>query len=397
MALRFRRSIKIAPGLRVNLGKRGASLSVGGRGASVTFGPRGVYGNAGIPGTGLSVRSRLDAPKRPVKAVQARPTEPTEIGLKITVQDDGVVVFQDGDGHPLPATIERMVKQQGGDTIRAWLNECAAEENQALDLALAIHLDTPAPWAGRQTPEPFDVPMPAAPTLRPLGIWGRLFPWVRKRIETDNEYARTVYRRALDGWERANEAHERQQAEVGALIEAAGRGEIDAMQSLLEVRLQAIAWPRETLVAFDIAPDGRTVHLDVDLPEIEDMPATQTSVPANAFRLNRKSLSDTQARKNYMTHVHGIALRLIGEAFAWLPSVDRVVISGYSQRPSKQTGQTEDQYLYSVQADREPWARIGFDRLSALDPVDALTAFELRRKMTKTGVFTPIEPFGVEP
>ena len=59
MGLRFRRSIRIAPGLRVNVGKSSVSLSAGGRGASVTFGSRGTYVNIGIPGTGLSYRQKI--------------------------------------------------------------------------------------------------------------------------------------------------------------------------------------------------------------------------------------------------------------------------------------------------------------------------------------------------
>jgi len=51
---RFRRSIGILPGLRINIGKRGASLSVGVRGAHMTFGKAGTRTTVGIPGTGLS-------------------------------------------------------------------------------------------------------------------------------------------------------------------------------------------------------------------------------------------------------------------------------------------------------------------------------------------------------
>jgi hypothetical protein len=63
MGFRFRRTIRLLPGVRLNIGKSGASVSVGGRGASVNISKRGVYGTAGIPGTGMSVRERLDEPK----------------------------------------------------------------------------------------------------------------------------------------------------------------------------------------------------------------------------------------------------------------------------------------------------------------------------------------------
>ncbi|MGE4430518.1 MAG: DUF4236 domain-containing protein [Sphingobium sp.] len=54
MGWRFRRTVRIAPGIRVNISKSGFSTSLGGRGASVNFGPRGVRQTVGMPGTGLS-------------------------------------------------------------------------------------------------------------------------------------------------------------------------------------------------------------------------------------------------------------------------------------------------------------------------------------------------------
>jgi len=51
---RFRRSFRIAPGLRLNIGKRSTSVSVGVRGAHVTFGKAGTRTTLGVPGTGLS-------------------------------------------------------------------------------------------------------------------------------------------------------------------------------------------------------------------------------------------------------------------------------------------------------------------------------------------------------
>jgi hypothetical protein len=54
MGFRFRKSINIIPGVRLNLSNGAPSLSVGPRGASVSFGSRGTYANLGLPGTGLT-------------------------------------------------------------------------------------------------------------------------------------------------------------------------------------------------------------------------------------------------------------------------------------------------------------------------------------------------------
>lgn len=54
MAFRFRRSIRLLPGIRLNLGRRGVSVSAGVRGAHVTIGKDGTRTTVGIPGTGMS-------------------------------------------------------------------------------------------------------------------------------------------------------------------------------------------------------------------------------------------------------------------------------------------------------------------------------------------------------
>jgi len=54
MTLRFRRSMKILPGIMLNLGIRSAGLSIGPRGAHVGWNTRrGTYASAGLPGTGF--------------------------------------------------------------------------------------------------------------------------------------------------------------------------------------------------------------------------------------------------------------------------------------------------------------------------------------------------------
>jgi hypothetical protein len=51
---RFRRRLRVMPGVYLNLGKRGASVSLGVRGAHVTFGQRGKRATIGLPGSGIS-------------------------------------------------------------------------------------------------------------------------------------------------------------------------------------------------------------------------------------------------------------------------------------------------------------------------------------------------------
>ncbi len=62
MGFRFRKSIKILPGVRVNIGKTGVSTTVGRRGASVTISERGTSATVGIPGTGIAYSQKIAGP-----------------------------------------------------------------------------------------------------------------------------------------------------------------------------------------------------------------------------------------------------------------------------------------------------------------------------------------------
>lgn len=54
MPFRFRRSIRVLPGVRINIGKRGVSTSIGVKGAHITIGHGRVRETIGLPGSGIS-------------------------------------------------------------------------------------------------------------------------------------------------------------------------------------------------------------------------------------------------------------------------------------------------------------------------------------------------------
>jgi Protein of unknown function (DUF4236) len=54
MGFRFRRTLKILPGLHLNISKSGISASIGPRGLHYTIGAKGTRTTVGLPGSGLS-------------------------------------------------------------------------------------------------------------------------------------------------------------------------------------------------------------------------------------------------------------------------------------------------------------------------------------------------------
>lgn len=64
MGIRFRKRIKVLPGVTINFSKSGISTTIGIKGASINVGKNGVYGNAGIPG--IYMRERLSGKKKKI-------------------------------------------------------------------------------------------------------------------------------------------------------------------------------------------------------------------------------------------------------------------------------------------------------------------------------------------
>jgi hypothetical protein len=393
MALRFRKSIKLAPGIRMNFSGSGASWTLGPRGASVGIGHRGTYLNTGIPGTGLSSRQRLSggatSPPRP------RSSGTTEMAVSVSISDDGVLTFKDAQGNTLPNHLINTAKKQQGDKIKGLIQSKCDEINGQIEALGKIHEYTSPPVAHVFQAKVFDEPAPPTPPLKQPGFFCRLFKSCVEKVNQANEKARLRHTEEMAEWKLRKDMHKALQQAEAAFLEKLNAGDPHAIEQHFESVLQDITWPKETLVTFEIPAPG-ILAVDVDLPEIEDMPNKTAAVPQRGLKLSVKEIGATHIQKLYMRHIHGIGFRIAGEAFAASPTISMVVLSAYSQRADKATGNIIDQYLYSARIPREQWLAIDFDNLEQIEVTDALERFELRRTMTKTGIFKPIEPFDAQ-
>ncbi len=397
MALRFRKSVKLAPGIRMNLSASGLSASLGPRGASVGIGKRGTFLNTGIPGTGLYARQSLaSGGSSRASSKAAAPAEKSNIKLTVAVEDDGTINFTDAAGNPVAADLIDEAKKQKGDAIKAMIQDACDTINQRVEAVAELHLDTPDPKARlKLEPAPFDATRPVAPVPGQLGFFAKLIPSKVRTMEAVNSRAADNHDMDMDRWTKAKHTHEAGERSRLALFTRSQQGEPEAMEEFFTKVLEDIEWPRETLVSFEVLHGGTGLAFDVDLPEVEDMPNKTATVPQRGYKLTVKDLGPVKVQKLYAQHVHSIGFRLLGEAFAMLPTVQEVVLSGYSQRADKATGHEQDDYLFSVRARRGDWEKINFEQLAVVDVVESLGRFELNRTMTKSGAFKPVTPLVV--
>lgn len=94
MAIRFRKSLKIAPGLRLNISTKGVSASIGRKGAMVNISKRGTRVTAGLPGTGLSASHLFKAGRSASNQAAPVPTfKDTMLGLGLVILIFALVFF----------------------------------------------------------------------------------------------------------------------------------------------------------------------------------------------------------------------------------------------------------------------------------------------------------------
>lgn len=404
MALRFNRRIRIAPGINLNLSKSGIGASIGPRGAKINVSSRGVYGNVGLPGTGLAYREKLN--KRGGRSTQAAPSPGKALeqqlkaggsaAVRVRVQEDGELVVTNDGGQPYDETELRVLRKYAGEGMRDMLQQACDRLNADLSALATVHCDTLPPrdkpvFQSRAFPEP----EPQRRTLLQPTLWSRIWPPASRRLEEQNERRAEQYTRAFSEWEEAARAFNEQERQRREQETELVLTNLDAMANVLEEHLGEIPWPRETNVSFDLGDDASTIAIDIELPEEDAFPDVEYTLAAKQPKVSVKKIAATRRRMLYRDYAHGVAMRVLGEIYHRLPTVQVALVSAYVPTLDTGTGQPTESYLYSVLVTKPQWREINFKALADIEPPATLEGFELRRKMTKTGVFKAIEPFDV--
>lgn len=76
MGFRFRKSVKLMPGVRLNFSKKGMGVRVGGKHGGVSVGPSGTRVSASIPGTGIYYTEKIGSGKSKSKSKSRSKTAP---------------------------------------------------------------------------------------------------------------------------------------------------------------------------------------------------------------------------------------------------------------------------------------------------------------------------------
>jgi hypothetical protein len=127
--------------------------------------------------------------------------------------------------------------------------------------------------------------------------------------------------------------------------------------------------PMEYFVDFTYEEGNGRVMVDLDLPEIEDLPDKKIVLTPTGKKTIRIK-GQTDLRSDYVHCIFGLAMYVAHLIFNVSLKIREVEISGYTQRKEPNSAVATDQYVFVVDFTRELFAEIDFNRFSSLQIMD---------------------------
>src|SRR5699024_2046174 len=342
MAFRFRRSIKLGKGLRMNVSKRGVGMSFGTTGLRSSIHSTGSRTNTiGIPGTGLSYVNRSYKKKR----------------RKPTSQSDPSV-------NQSPSENEAIVEQ-----YERYIHELTH-----------THQNTPQPiaWVDIQhTPEPFSK--------------GETGPRQQEAIQNYDQYSPSFLERVF-----SNLADKKKQELTQAIHQAKQKDEKEYhtwqeetafAESVLDGSPLAYEQVVQKSKNFDEMRDriqmrvidSRTVEANVQVAPGDIVPKKNIQLTKTG-RVSKRKMEKKAYFAIVQAFVCGHALWTARSLFASLP-IGACMIHMTDSPLNKRTGHYEERVLLSVLFDRQTMDRLNF---SFIHPFDAMYNFQHQMEFLKT-------------
>ncbi|MDM5338494.1 DUF4236 domain-containing protein [Fictibacillus enclensis] len=358
MGFGYRKSFKVAPGVRLNVSKSGIGASVGGKGLRYSVNSKGSRVTASVPGTGLSY-SKYSSKRPKTSAYQYQ---------------------------------QELQKQQREKEKLQQLEynklEVQLFENR-LEMIKSIHkeCDDPVDWNEvKNTPSPLkvggigpkEVTATEALILYKPGFFSKLFKQDQKKREALQKAviaARSEDQADYNEWEQ--------------MIETATRivnRDVDAYFEVIEDFA-----PFDDLTEFGsgfefFIEDQQTMEIDFDVHTSSVVP-TQRKTLTKTGKVSVSNMPKTQYFDIQQDYVCSCILRIARDTFALLP-LSSVYINALDERINTVTGQLEKEVILSIRIDRHQLVELNFDRI---DCSDAMANFEHHMVFKKTKGFEQVE------
>jgi len=426
--MRYRKSVKLSKGVKLNLSKSGVSMTTGVRGFSFTMGTNGTYVNAGIPGSGLSTRKKVGS-----GASCFSPDSRDYIAYRINMDDDGSVSIYHGGSKITDETIISKIKRtpefkSEKARLDAQRRENVSEQvelfNRCVDELIQISSKSEVVTSESDIKK---LLAEAEPDRYEKNVFKKLPPSkeeIRARLEAEaqvfcsslafwtikkkkeqyiNSRIEQQYEEEFCKWQQEKETFEaeedltcrRRNAEFTVKYkQRCDRlnhilcGDSDFVGREIDSWLAGIELPLDFSVQYDYNERQKALFIDLDLPEIESLPdeaATQTA--SGVLKMKKKT--QMCLRQDYAQCVFGLAIYFASHLFNVSTAIRSILISAYTQRRGK-NGDLVDDYVYSIIFCRDKFEHVN---LASVPPVEFCMQFKNRSNLTKTSILRTIIPF----
>lgn len=362
MGMRFRKSVKIAPGIKMNLGTKSVGMSFGTKGCRYSINSSGRRtSTVGIPGTGLSYSTSHSSSKRSYNS----------------------------SNYVKRSEIQRLKQQQKLEELEA--NRLSVEEyTNYIDLIKNVHreCDTPIDWVGLSvSDEPFaegcigpkeSAAIEELENFKPTFI-ERLF---KKKAEAKKQNLES----------NIHKAHDEDLVDYSAWQHSVNFA-IQILSGNIDAYYEAITEsnPFEDLVEFGSGfefgtDDPESMEIEFTVKSKDVIPEKMKSLTKTG-KLSEKPLTKTAYFDITQDYVCSCAIRLAREIFALLP-VKSIIVNATDNILNTATGLEENQTILSVQFEKEKFENINFDKIDASDFTEI---FNHNMTLKKTSGFRPVE------
>jgi hypothetical protein len=383
MAFRFRKSFKLAPGVRVNLGKRGASLSLGGRGITTNLSSRGVRQTFAIPGSGMSWsktyssgaatrranagiaraqrETQYEEALREVEAAESKIRDVVEAWRKMPDIPEHAVIEMALQPRPYSAIPEPLfpdlkVQEQ---TLRKQARREVAARYSMRPLYIALATLVGGFVLTGVTDEGAFGALAVLGVPIYLSVWGlRRYAkisrqarheanakWAEAERDIHASYESAIHEHRQHEAERKNNWDHLERERIGGLRRLLA-GDRETVDEAIQAVLEDLDFPFEATCTAS-ALSGDTVVVAVDLPELEDIiPEIRLkALKDGSVKEVRRSQRDQRDAWRHL--VLGIALQLGRTICAVAPTVQHIKVAGYTQRRQR-NGTIADDWVYDL-------------------------------------------------
>lgn len=437
--MRFRKRVSLGGGMHLNLSKSGVSMTGGMKGLSVNVGKKGTYLNTGIPGTGLYNRTKIGGgSKRNNSTRSSRASsiasspgpsyETTRVQVELTYNDDGTVTFKDSNGSLITnpdllrqikaspqykAELDRMTKDrmsQYDERMESIINiqSLTPKVRTTAQYRQKIQSLTPQQYTPRAFPEQQPSMEDVIADLMEEAMRTIEVRSKRKKSKLCDRYVNDTkeseYSKRFGEWqvrrdaflekekeeekrfnEEEKERLEKRQQQMLRLVE----GDAVLTDKAIQEWLATVKFDFDFNLDYEF--DGEYLFVDLDLPEIEDLPETKAQKMANGIA-KIKPKTKKEIKEDYSKCVFGLAVFFAGNIFNKALNTQNIIVSGYTQRRNK-NGDIVDDYIYSILFDRNTFRTIDYDNN---DPRSNCMMFKNRVLQNADQSFKAITPYSFE-